>query len=122
MNREAAVGAEAQVAAIMQQPDLALLKPRDDFYAGHHPLPSDVLLIIEVSDTTVQYDRTVKTPLYAQAGILEMWLIDLPADTIDVCANPADGQYQTVQHLKRGDTLTSPTIPDLVLKVDDILG
>lgn len=104
------------------QPDLALLKPRADFYAGRHPIPSDVLLIIEVSDTTVHYDRTVKTPLYAAAGIPEMWLIDLPADVIDVCFNPVDGQYQTIQHLKRGDTLTSPTIPDLVLKVEDILG
>jgi Uma2 family endonuclease len=85
-------------------------------------MPSDVLLVIEVADTTVHDDRTVKTPLYAQASIPEMWLIDLPAAVIDVCSNPVDGQYQTIQHLKRGDTLTSPTIPDLVLKVEDILG
>ncbi|MCC7449379.1 MAG: Uma2 family endonuclease [Anaerolineae bacterium] len=104
------------------QPDLALLKPRKDFYAGSHPLSSDVLLVIEVADTTVHDDRTVKTLLYAAAGIPEMWLIDLPAAVIDVCSNPVDEQYQTIQHLKRGDALTSPTIHELVLKVEDILG
>lgn len=104
------------------QPDIALLKPRADFYRRSHPTPADVLLVIEVADTSVDYDRHVKLPLYARAGIPEAWLVILPKDIIEVHSQPQNGKYQKVQRLKRGKTLTSPTIPGLALKVDDILG
>jgi Uma2 family endonuclease len=104
------------------QPDLALLKPRADFYSNSHPVPADVLVVIEVCDTSVEYDRNVKLPLYARAGISEAWLLILPDDTIEVYSNPKDGKYQKVQRLKRGKNLVSPTVPGLTLRVDDILG
>jgi Uma2 family endonuclease len=104
------------------QPDIALLKPRADFYRRSHPTPSDVLLVIEVADTSVDYDRHVKLPLYARAGIPEAWLVILPKDIIEVHSQPQNGKYQKVQRLKRGKTLTSPTIPGLALSVDEILG
>jgi Uma2 family endonuclease len=104
------------------QPDIALLKPRRDFYRRSHPTPADVLVVIEVCDTSVDYDRNVKLPLYARAGIPEAWLVILPKDIIEVHTEPKDGKYTKVQRLKRGKTLTSSTVAGLSLKVDDILG
>ncbi len=104
------------------QPDVALLKPRVDFYSNSHPTPQDVLVIIEVADTSVEYDRNVKIPLYARAGIPEAWLIILPKDFIEVHSEPKNGKYQKVRRLKRGKKLTSATIHGLTLSVDDILG
>lgn len=104
------------------QPDIALLKPRRDFYRRSHPTPADVLLVIEVSDTSAVYDRNVKLPLYARAGIPEAWLVNLPKDFIEAHIEPKNGKYQSVQRLKRGRTLKSTTISGLTLNVDDILG
>jgi Uma2 family endonuclease len=104
------------------QPDIALLKPRRDSYRRSHPTPPDVLLVIEIADTSANYDRSVKLPLYARAGIPESWLIVLPKDTIEVYSEPGDGKYTRIQRFKRGKTLTSPTVASLSLKVDDILG
>lgn len=104
------------------EPDISLLKPRADYYRKSHPTPSDVLLVIEVADTSADYDRDVKLPLYARAGIPEAWLVVLPKDLIDVHSQPKNGKYQKVQRLKRGKNLVSPTIPGLTLSVDDILG
>ena len=104
------------------QPDISLLKPRRDYYRRAHPMPADVLLVIEVADTSVEYDRSVKLPLYARAGIPEAWLIILPKDLIEVHSEPKNGKYQKVQRLKRGKTLASATIPELKLNVGEILG
>jgi Uma2 family endonuclease len=104
------------------QPDIALLKPRKDFYSNSHPAPEDVLVVIEVADTSVAYDRNVKLPLYARAGIPEAWLMVLQKEVIEVHSQPKSGKYQKVQRLKRGKTLTSPTIPGLSCRVEDLLG
>jgi len=104
------------------QPDLALLKPRKDFYSKSHPAPEDVLVVIEVADTSVNYDRNVKLPLYARAGIPEAWLVVLGKEVIEVHSQPKNGKYQKVQRMKRGKTLTSATIPSLSLRVEDLLG
>ncbi|HYY57826.1 MAG TPA: Uma2 family endonuclease [Pyrinomonadaceae bacterium] len=104
------------------EPDVALLKPRSDFYAEAHPSPSDVLLIVEVADTSVEYDRQVKAPLYARAGIPEMWLVNLPEEMIEVYARPENGAYRSREEFTRGQSLSSTTIPDLKVNVEDILG
>jgi len=104
------------------QPDLALLKLRKDFYANSHPGPEDVLVVIEVADTTVNYDRNVKLPLYARAGILEAWLMVLAKGVIEIHSQPRNGKYQKVQRLKRGKTLVSSAIPGFSCKVEDLLG
>lgn len=104
------------------QPDLNLLKPRADFYSNSHPAAQGVLVAIEVCDTSVDYDRNVKLPLYARAGIPEAWLVVLPKDVIEVLSEPKNGKYAKVQRLKRGKTLTSSAVTGLSLKVDDILG
>src|SRR6185295_15291225 len=104
------------------QPDLALLKPRKDFYSKSHPSPEDVLVVIEVADTSVDYDRNVKLPLYARAGIPEAWLMVLAKDVIEVYSQPRNGKYQKVQRLKRGKNLVSPTMTGFSCRVEDLLG
>jgi Uma2 family endonuclease len=104
------------------QPDVALLRWRDDFYRHAHPIPADVLLVIEVADSTVETDRSYKMPLYAKAGIPEMWLVNLPAEQVELYALPANDAYQITQTFKRGDVAQSQTINDLSISVSDILG
>ena len=104
------------------QPDLALLRLRADFYAQGHPSPGDVLIAIEVADTTVESDRKVKLPSYARAGIPESWLVDLVSDRIEVHTQPAGGIYQEVRLVPRGQRVASRVILQLKLKADDILG
>lgn len=104
------------------EPDVVLLRPQDDFYATGHPTPGDVYLVIEVADTSVEYDRDTKLPLYAAAGIPEYVLINLPKDGIEHYAQPANGRYQFVKIIKRGESFTSRVIPGLTLSADAILG
>lgn len=105
------------------QPDVAVIRWRDDFYRHAHPQPADVLLLIEVADTTAHTDRTVKIPLYAKAGIGEAWLVDIASGLIEVYADPsADGAYQTVNRFKRGDAARSRALTDLTVSVADVLG
>ena len=103
------------------QPDLALLKPRADAYRKH-PRPPDTLLVIEVADSSVAYDRDIKIPLYARAGIPEAWLVDLPADRIDVYRNPVAGTYASARSAFHGDILILLQLPTVTVAVDEILG
>jgi Uma2 family endonuclease len=104
------------------QPDLTLARPRPDFYAQTHPRPGDIFLVVEVAETSVEVDRGVKVPLYAQAGISEVWLVDLAEERIEVYRQPSPQGYQQVQHLRRGERLAPLSLPDLVLAVESILG
>ena len=100
------------------------LHPRADFYAAAHPSAVDVLLAIEVADTSADYDREVKLPLYAQAGLPEVWLIDprVRGGRIEVYARPQGGAYQQRIEVTADATLTSPTIPQIALAAADLLG
>jgi Uma2 family endonuclease len=103
------------------EPDVTLLRWRDDYYEGKRPTPGDVLLVVEVADTSVLYDRTVKGPLYAQASIFEYWIVNLPDNVIEVYSNPAEGAYRSVKQARRGDALALPG--DLgIVAVSEILG
>ena len=104
------------------QPDLALLRRRPDFYATSHPGPSDVLLVVEVAETSADYDREVKLPLYARAGIGEVWLVALAEEGIEVYRQPSPQGYQEVQRLRRGQRVVAQAFPDLELAVGDVLG
>jgi Uma2 family endonuclease len=106
------------------QPDIALLKPRTDFYEGSLPTPEDVLLLVEVSDTTLRYDRDIKLPLYARTGIPEVWIVDLNSGTVEVHDEPLleEGRYALVRSYGRGEEVDSRTVPGLELPVRDILG
>lgn len=104
------------------QPDLALLRPRLDFYAQAHPGPADAWLVVEVADTSADFDRTVKIPLYARAGISTVWLIDLSTESIDVHSDPTPEGFRSVQRVQRGQTIPLQAFPDISVPVDTILG
>jgi Uma2 family endonuclease len=104
------------------QPDIVLLYPRPDFYASVRPGPEDVLLLIEVMDTSAQSDRRVKLPLYARAGITETWLLDLTTARVEAFRGPAAGGYTEARVLVRGDDLAPTALPDLRVTVEDLLG
>lgn len=104
------------------EPDLALLAPRADFYESGHPQPDDILLVIEVADTTVESDRDVKIPNYAQSGICEVWLVNINEQCVEVYLIPAPNGYRNVQKFYRGQSLSPQAFPDVNLTVDEILG
>ena len=107
----------------MFQPDLAILRPREDDYFESNPTPEDVLLIIEVSDSTVAYDRNVKLPKYAQAGVPEVWLANLPHGLIDKFVDPdtATGRYRSVMRHSRGQRIAPTQLRGVAVEVGDIL-
>lgn len=100
------------------QPDVAVLVVRSDFYAGAHPGPADVLVVVEVADTTVGWDRGVKIPLYARAGVAEVWLVDLAAETVEVSRRPGSDGYGESHRAGRGDQLV---VMGVSVGVDEIL-
>ena len=104
------------------QPDLTLLRPRDDFYRTAHPEPADVLLLIEVMDSSASYDRGTKLGLYAREGIAEVWLIDLNGDRVEVYRRPDGERYADALICERGQAIAPLAFPDLRLEADDILG
>ena len=104
------------------QPDVAILKFRDDYYREAHPGPEDVLLVIEVAETTVHYDRHTKMPLYARAGIPEALLFNLPDDRLEYFTQPETGVYQLNRIINRGERFESASVPGLTLDIEMILG
>jgi len=106
------------------EPDLALLRPRDDFYAQAHPGPEDVLLLIEVCDSSAAYDREVKVPLYAAHAVAEVWLVDVRRQVVEAFRDPDPARrgYRDVVRFERGDALTPRALPELRLDVASILG
>jgi Uma2 family endonuclease len=104
------------------QPDIALLRWRDDFYRHAHPTPADVLLVIEVADSTVESDRGYKIPLYAKAGIPETWLVNMPAERIEIYAEPANGAYQIIREVKRGEEAHAHSITGVHINVAQVIG
>ena len=101
------------------QPDLTVIRPRD--YRESLPMPEDVLLLIEVSDTTLAYDRGVKLPLYAKAGIREVWNVDLPGEAIGRYTGPSADGYRNSERARRGEAITSVALPGPTLRVDTVL-
>jgi Uma2 family endonuclease len=102
------------------QPDLTVLRVRD--YRESLPMPEDVLLLIEVSDTTLAYDRGVKLPLYARAGIREVWIVDLTKEIIERHTDPSGSGYRRVEQARRGEKIEPSALPGLALSVDGVLG
>jgi len=103
------------------QPDLTVLRRREDHYAGKAPRPEDVLLLVEVCDTSLAYDRDVKAPLYAEAGIPEVWLLDLNAGAIHVLRDPIPKGYQQAHTVPRGEALSPELLEGLDFTADEIL-
>ncbi|MDQ3152407.1 MAG: Uma2 family endonuclease, partial [Actinomycetota bacterium] len=104
------------------QPDLVVASFRRDFYQSAHPTAEDVLLVIEVADSSLRIDRAIKLPIYARQSIVEVWIVDLAANVVHVHTDPVDGAYREVRTLRSGETLMPRAVPDLKLTVDELLG
>ena len=113
---------ELRAVRSVPQPDVVVVRPRVDFYATGKPGPDDVLLLIEVMDTSAEADRSVTLPLYARAGIAETWLLDLTTDRVEVFRQPSLGGYSETETLERNERLTPQAFPDLSFTVADLLG
>jgi Uma2 family endonuclease len=103
------------------EPDVVLLRPRDDDYESALPGPGDILLVIEVADTTLGYDRRVKLPLYAAAGIADVWLVNLPRHSVEVHREPEGNRYHQVAVYRKGEPVSPLLLPDVVVPVDALL-
>lgn len=86
------------------------------------PTARDVLLLVEVADTSLKYDRETKATLYARAGIVEMWLVDLTHGVVEVYRNPSAEGYRSVERLERGQELPPLSFPSTVIRVEEIVG
>lgn len=104
------------------QPDLSVARPRDDDYSRAHPRPSDLLLVIEVADTTQAFDRNVKVPRYAATGVPEVWLVDLDSERIEAYRAPTPDGYAQRSDVARDGALGPEAFADVELSVDEILG
>jgi Uma2 family endonuclease len=103
------------------QPDLALLVPREDFYGRAHPSPADVLMLIEVSDSTLVYDRDVKIPLYARHGIPEVWIVDLQNKELRIYRSPAEGKYVDQSVMKEPGVMLIAAVPGVKVDLSRLL-
>ncbi len=105
------------------QPDILMLRPEQDYYRDAHPTADDVLLLIEVCDTTAGTDRNIKIPLYAQHKIPEVWLIDLPNRCVELYRKPNSGKrtYQQIKILREG-TATCVALADICVDVGELFG
>ena len=104
------------------EPDMVLLKWHDDFYRQESPDANDVLLLIEVADSSLSYDRGVKLALYARFDIPEVWIANIPARVIEVYTDPTDGEYATSRIYRPGETVTPTAFDDVRLPVSRIIG
>jgi Uma2 family endonuclease len=104
------------------QPDLMLLAPRADFYEAAHPVAADVLLLVEVSDSTARYDRIIKLALYARHGIREVWIVDLDNRLMRVCRNPVGDAYTQTTETPTPGMLTPVLLPGVSIDASKLLG
>ncbi|HEY4006432.1 MAG TPA: Uma2 family endonuclease [Pseudonocardia sp.] len=104
------------------QPDVTVARYRRDFYRGAHPTAEDILLLIEVADSSLRTDRAVKLPIYARQGIVEVWLVDLAANAVHVHTEPDGDSYAEVHTVHLGEPLKPSAIPNLELRTADIFG
>ena len=103
------------------QPDISILRLRDDSYVSGHPVSDDVLLLIEVSDSTLDYDRDVKLPMYAAAGIPEAWIANIPGRQVEAYSEPSGGEYRNRRVFGRGESVSPLAFPDISIPVSRIV-
>jgi hypothetical protein len=102
------------------QPDFVALRPRPDAYAASHPGAADALLLIEVSDSSLDHDRTTKLSLYARFSVPEVWIVDLSGGAVEVYRDPAEGRYVSIVRMTEG-LLTPLRIPEVKIAIAALL-
>jgi Uma2 family endonuclease len=101
------------------QPDLALLRPRSDAYWGARPTPADALLVVEVADSSLAWDRNVKILMYGRFGAAESWLVDIEHRTVTVFRDPSPAGYQSAAEVREG-AVSPCCFPDIAIRLDDL--
>lgn len=103
------------------QPDLYLLRPKDDFYASGHAGPADIFLVVEVADSSLEYDSTIKMNLYAETGVPEYWIANVRDDCVIAFSDPSKNTYGTIQQFHRGQTIAPQLLPECRMLIDVLL-
>ena len=103
------------------QPDIYLLRPKDDFYASGHAGPPDIFLIIEMADSSLEYDQGLKLRLYAETGVPEYWVSDIRNDQLITYSDLLETAYSTIRRFRRGDSVRARLLPDCPIPVDVLL-
>jgi Uma2 family endonuclease len=112
-----------ELADSLPHPDFTLLFPVADCYESRVAQPSDVLLLIEVADSSLAFDQTIKLPIYAENGVRDYWIVNLIEERIEVYRQPQpSGTYADTQHFGRGQSIAPLSLPDVLVPVDEILG
>lgn len=104
------------------EPDIQVLRFRPDFYSEAHPAPGDVLLVVEIADSSLEYDRKVKIELYARHGIPEAWLVNLREGVLEIHRRPTPRGYMEVRRFWSGEAVSPQAFPEVVVEVGAILG
>jgi Uma2 family endonuclease len=105
------------------QPDILILRPRDDFYANKFPMPEDILLLIEVADSSLRYDQTIKLSLYAEHRIPEYWIVNLERDILEIYRQPQNKSYLEQTLIDNPQVTFAPiAFPEITMTLKDIYG
>jgi Uma2 family endonuclease len=104
------------------QPDVVLIRPREGFYGSGKPDPEDVVLLIEISDTSLRFDQEVKLPVYARNGVREVWIVDLQDEVIRVHREPKGKAYTSIEIKQRNEQISPQAFPDFSVNVSDLIG
>lgn len=104
------------------QPDIVLIRPREGFYGTTKPAADDILLMIEVADSTLRKDMKLKLPVYARNGVREVWIVDLKNDVIHLFRQPKDRVYEIAELVHRGGVVRCSAFPDFEIQAGEILG
>lgn len=99
------------------QPDLMILRPRADSYFGAHPSAEDTLLVVEVADTTLSFDLDIKIPVYASAGVPEVWVVDIQGRSLHVFRDAAPSGYRTARSLGCKERIAPQALPEIMVDV-----
>jgi Uma2 family endonuclease len=101
------------------EPDIVIARLRSDDYVNSHPSPDDIILLIEVADSTIKFDRDTKAQLYAAAGISEYWIVNLIDDRLEIYRQPEGNIYTGVQIITPPRSINLPEFPEILLNIDD---
>ena len=103
------------------EPDIAITKRYEKAYITKHPEPKDIYLIVEVADTSINFDREIKVPLYAKAGIIEVWLVDLNEDCVEVYQEPVHEKYRAIYKKYDSEIISPLSFPDFKIAINKLI-
>jgi Uma2 family endonuclease len=101
------------------EPDIAIVRLRSDDYVNSHPSPADIILVIEVADSSIKFDRDTKAPLYAAAGISEYWIVNLIDNRLEIYRQPEGSIYARIEIITLPKSISLPQFPDIVIHTSD---